>query len=262
MTEWDAAEYNRHSAMQEAMAAEQLALLTLAGAERVLDVGCGDGKVTASIAARVPRGSALGVDPSRDMVAFASRHFGPPAHPNLRFEVGDARALPYRDEFDLVVSFNALHWVPEQAAALRSLRAALRPGGRAVLRFVAAGERESIESVIERVRKSGRWAGYFEGYAKPYAHFTAEEYRGLAEGSGLRVESVAVKTRAWDFGTREAFVGLCRATFVAWTRRVPEAERDAFINEVLDRYREVAADRPGEENTFKFYQTEVVLAPA
>jgi len=64
----------REAAAAAALAEEQLARLTLQGDERVLDVGCGDGKVTAEVAARVPRGSVLGVDPSRDMIAFASSH--------------------------------------------------------------------------------------------------------------------------------------------------------------------------------------------
>src|SRR5688572_30790702 len=164
MTEWKASEYHRESGLQQAMADEQLGRLTLDGGERVLDVGCGDGKITAQIAARVPRGSAVGVDPSRDMIAFAAGRFGPPVHPNLRFEVADARRLPYRDEFDLVVSFNALHWVPEQDAALASIRAALKPGGRALLRLVPAGPRESLEAVIEEVRQRPRWAGNFAGF--------------------------------------------------------------------------------------------------
>src|SRR5215471_7996671 len=125
MGEWNAGEYNRHSSLQAALAEEQLGRLTLEGAERILDIGCGDGKITAEIAARVPRGSVLGVDRSRDMIAFASSHFGPSARANLRFEVADARSLPYRGEFDLVVSVNALHCLPEQDSALGSIRAAL-----------------------------------------------------------------------------------------------------------------------------------------
>ena len=85
MAEWDASEYNRQSSLQAALAEEQLGRLTLEGAERVLDVGCGDGKITAEIAARVPRGSVLGVDPSQNMIAFATRQFGPATQPNLRF---------------------------------------------------------------------------------------------------------------------------------------------------------------------------------
>src|SRR5262245_31320966 len=149
MTEWHASDYHRQSNLQQAMAQEQLGRLTLDGGEQILDVGCGDGKITAEIAKRVPRGSVLGIDPSREMIAFASSRFGPPAQANLRFEVADARRLPYRDEFDLVVSFNALHWVPEQGTALSSIRAALKPGGRALLRLVPSGRRESLEDVLE-----------------------------------------------------------------------------------------------------------------
>ena len=67
MTEWNAAEYARRSGLQEAMAAEVLALLNLAGAERVLDIGRGDGKITAEVGARVPRGAVVGVDSSQEM---------------------------------------------------------------------------------------------------------------------------------------------------------------------------------------------------
>jgi len=244
------------------MAREQLARLTLGGAERILDIGCGDGKVTAELAARVPRGSVLGIDPSRDMIAFASSHFGPSVRPNLRFELADARCLPYREEFDLVVSFNALHWVPEQGAALRSIRTALRPAGQTLLRFVPQGRRTCLEDVIEDVRQSARWADYFTGFQRPYVHFRAEEYRGLAEHNGFQVLRMHTEDRVWDFKTREGFVAFGRATFVAWTRFLPEGDWQAFITDVLDRYRSVAADSPQEANTFKFYQMEVVLTPA
>src|SRR5690349_9434415 len=164
MTEWDAAEYARRSSLQEAMAEEALALLNLEGSERVLDVGCGDGKITAQIAARVPNGTVTGVDSSQDMIAFASNHFGPTLRSNLRFEVADARCLPFREEFDLVVSFNALHWIPDQEAALRSIRSAVKPKGLAQLRLVPAGPRKSLEDVLEETRLSPRWARRFRDF--------------------------------------------------------------------------------------------------
>jgi trans-aconitate methyltransferase len=262
MTEWNASDYHQQATLQQVLAEEHLARLTLAGSEQILDIGCGDGRVTAEIAARVPRGSVVGIDPSRDMIAYASSHFGPPGHPNLRFEVADVRRLPFRHEFDLVVSFNALHWVPEQDAALRAIATALKPGGRTLLQFVPAGARKCIEDVIEDTRRSARWASYFTGFHQPYVHFTPEEYRALAERNGLRVIRIQTEEKAWDFRTRAAFFAWCHATFAEWTRCLPEAEWAAFINDVLDRYRAVAADKPGEENTFKFYQMEVVLTPA
>jgi len=82
MTEWDAAEYSRQSWLQEAMAQEILALLDLNGSERILDVGCGDGKVTAEIASRASKGSVVGVDPSQEMISFAHCHYNSSARPN------------------------------------------------------------------------------------------------------------------------------------------------------------------------------------
>jgi trans-aconitate 2-methyltransferase len=262
MAEWNAGEYNRHSSLQAALAEEQLSRLTLDGAERVLDIGCGDGNITAEIAARVPRGRALGVDLSQNMIAFANRHFDPANWANLHFEVADVRRLTFRAEFDQVVSFNALHWVPDQGAALRSIRTALDDTGKALLRFVPEGPRRSLEDVIEDVRHSLPWAEYFTGFQKPFAHFSPQEYRELAGQNGFRVLRMELEDRAWDFQTRDAFVAFARATFVEWTRRVPESEWPTFINEVLDRYRTIAAGSSQEANTFKFYQLEVVLEPA
>ena len=162
MTEWNAPGYARIGGLQEAMAAEVLGLLELTGNERVLDLGCGNGKVTAEIAARVPDGLVVGVDASSEMIAFATTHFPPDAHPNLRFEICDIRRLPFREEFDLVVSFNALHWLPDQEEALRAIRSAMKPDGLAQLRLVPDGERKSLETVIEETRKSQRWGVYFQ----------------------------------------------------------------------------------------------------
>jgi trans-aconitate 2-methyltransferase len=259
MTEWNASDYNHISTLQEVMAEEEIRRLVLNGSERVLDVGSGDGKVTAQLAGLVPRGSVLGVDPSRNMIEFASSHFGPAERPNLRFELGDARRLPYRAEFDLVVSFNALHWVPEQEEALRCIAAALKPGGRALLRLVPRERGWSIEYVIEEVRARPRWAGFFTGFLPPFAHFTPEQYRGMAERSGLEVDHIRVEDGSWDFRTGAAFVAFCSATFVEWTRKLPEADRLAFITDALDHYRAAASLKQGEENVFKFQQMEVAL---
>jgi trans-aconitate 2-methyltransferase len=105
MTEWNASEYARLSALQAAMAEEVLMLLDLKGTERILDIGCGNGKVTAEIAERVPGGTVAGVDASAGMIAFAAAQCDPRLHPNLQFAVADARHLLYQHEFDLVVSF-------------------------------------------------------------------------------------------------------------------------------------------------------------
>jgi trans-aconitate 2-methyltransferase len=261
MTEWNASEYYRRSALQKWLADKSLAGLDLGGSERVLDVGCGDGKITAEIAERLPSGSVVGVDPSTAMIEFARGHFLA-GHPNLGFEVGDATRLPFHDAFDLVVSFNALHWVRDQTAALRCLRDAMRPTGRSLLQFVSQGVRRSLEDVIEETRADPRWSRYFTDHHPPYAHLSPEEYRRLAESCGLRVDRLDVALEAWDFGSRAAFADFGAVTFVEWTRRIPAVERREFVADVLDRYQRGGDGSAADAAVFHFYQMRIALRRA
>jgi trans-aconitate 2-methyltransferase len=263
VTEWDARAYNRVSALQRWLAEKSLgSLVALDGAERVLDLGCGDGTITAEIARRVRRGSVLGVDASSAMVAFARERFPGTTHSNLSFQLGDVAQLDVGNRFDLVVSFNCLHWVRDQAAALRGIHAALAAAGRAHLRLVSQGSRRSLEDVIEDTRCTAAWAAYFRDYRPPYVHLTPDAYRALAERCGLRTERLDVQQEAWDFGSRGEFVHFAEATFVEWTRCIAAPRHGAFINDVLDRYRQVGDGASSQANVFTFYQMEIVLRRA
>jgi trans-aconitate methyltransferase len=90
---WNPADYAANSASQQAWARELIARLKFRGGERILDVGCGDGKVTAEIARAVPQGVATGIDASPEMIAFARKAFPKSQIPNLKFEVMDARQI-------------------------------------------------------------------------------------------------------------------------------------------------------------------------
>jgi trans-aconitate 2-methyltransferase len=262
MTEWDAKAYSDRNALQQWLADSHLAQLRLDGTERVLDIGCGDGKVTAEIARRLPSGSVLGIDPSSRMVAFARAHFAGPGTPNLAFALGDAAVLPYRSEFDLVVSFNALHWVRDQGAALRGIHDALRPTGRVFLEFVPQGPRTSLEDVVEETCRAARWARYFARHTPPYVHLTPERFGELASENGLRVERLERELKTWDFESRQAFADWAAVGFVAWTEGIPADERLAFIDDVLDRYGRLD-DVAGEDvRVFRFYQLAAVLRVA
>lgn len=256
-TEWDAASYRAVSALQAWLADKSLAALALRGDERVLDVGCGDGRISAAIAARLPDGQVLGVDASQQMVDFAAAAFPAAAHPNLRFAVADAAALALPPAYDVAVSFNALHWVRDDAAVLRGLHAAVLPGGRALLRFVPAGSRPSLEDVIEETCAGPAWRRWFAAHQTPFAHPEAPAYAALAARCGFTVERAAVVQETWDFGSRQAFTRFADATFVEWTRHLPADQHAAFIDDVLDRY--AALEPPAAPHAFVFYQLEIAL---
>jgi trans-aconitate 2-methyltransferase len=121
MTDWDGTEYRRVSDLQQWLADRALDGLDLDRVRSLLDVGCGDGRITAEIARRIPEADVVGLDPSPRRISVA------PASGRLSFELGDVRTMTYEDQFDAVVSFNALHWVLDQRLALSRIAAALRP---------------------------------------------------------------------------------------------------------------------------------------
>ncbi len=259
---WRGDDYAKHSSLQAAMADEVLAGLQLNGDEQLLDLGCGDGKLSARIAERLPRGAVLGVDASPDMVAYARQQFGGGRWPNLRFEVADARHLAYDGRFDMLVSFNALHWVPQQAEALRGMRRALKASGRAQLRLVTQAELTSLEEVAEAVRREPVWAADFAGFSDPYLRLDASRYAALATSLGFDVVSCNSAMKRWDFGSEEAFFGFCNAGFGAWTHPLPEPRRRDFVEQVMRRYLALVDAAFGERYVFHFMQTDVVLARA
>jgi trans-aconitate 2-methyltransferase len=249
MADWDGAEYRRVNSLQQWLADRALRDLTLDEVSSVLDVGCGDGRITAEISARVPAGRVVGIDPSPRMISIA------PAGGRLRFEVGDVIGMTYAREFDLVVSFNALHWVLDQRAALDRIGAALLPGGRALLVFVCAGARPSLESVAMEVAATPRWAGSFAGFSAPFVHPVVADWCALAVSTGLNVAATAVDDLAWDFGSRDAFARWCAVGFGAWTARLTDAAAGQFVDDVVSAYEPVA----GGAGQFRFMQLRAEL---
>jgi trans-aconitate 2-methyltransferase len=255
MADWDGAGYAHISALQRTMAEYSLATVQVRGDERVLDVGCGDGYVTRSIAGRLPDGSVLGLDPSPRMIETAMQAREPG---NVSFAVGDVTSMTFADEFDLVVSFNALHWVREQETAYRNIGDALVPTGRVLVQFVCASERPSVEQVAMAVTADPRWSGAFTDFVPPFVHIDPPTLTTTAGKAGLAVLDSAIVDREWDFGSRDAFAQWCTVGFADWTARIDADDVPAFVEAVVSRY-EAVVGKPG---LFRFMQLRAELAKA
>jgi trans-aconitate 2-methyltransferase len=253
MTEWSGEDYADISALQRTMADEAVGSLQLAGTERLLDVGCGDGYVTRRLAAMVPDGYVVGIDPSRGMLAEALRHVGGPSGPV--FVRADVRDLPFTENFDAAVSFNALHWVPQQQRALSQIASVIHPGARVLIQVVCAGERPSVESVAMTVCGRPHWAPRFAGFTAPFTHVDPAFFDQLASTVGFAVLGLTVTDQQWDFGTRERFAHWCSVGSAAWTDRLDVDDRSRFVEEMVSAY-EAVSGRPG---LFRFTQMRAEL---
>ncbi len=233
---WNAAEYERHASSQQQWAQEIIAQLTLNGDERVLDIGCGDGTVTAVLAARVPRGRVLGIDTSEEMIAFAKAKLPPTRISNLSFTIGDAASLKFDHDFDLVVSFSCLHWVQDQAAVLRGIHESLKPGGRIVLQFGGKGTLAAMFDATADVEGCPRWRRYFKNFDYAWTSYDAQEYRTLLVNTGFTPRRVELVPKDMVHSGVEGLKGWFQTTWLPDVERVPEALQDEFAADVVQRY--------------------------
>jgi trans-aconitate 2-methyltransferase len=236
---WDPADYRAHSPAQRLWAEELVDKLCLCGNERILDLGCGDGRITAEIAARVPEGMVVGVDNSREMIGFAREHFPSSMYPNLSFEICDIRTLPVLGEFHVAFSNAALHWVPEQVAVLEGVRDNLACGGRLLFQMGGKGNASRLlDNVLPVVIRRQRWRSYFKRFVAPFRFFGDEEYIRFLKSAGLVPGRVQLIPKDMVYPDRGGLEGWIRTTWLPYTQAIPEELRDIAIREIIDKYLE------------------------
>ncbi|HEY2084101.1 MAG TPA: methyltransferase domain-containing protein [Verrucomicrobiae bacterium] len=247
---WSAADYASNSTVQQTWARELIAKLKLRGNERILDVGCGDGKITAEIARAIPRGEAVGVDASPQMIEFATRAF---SLPNLKFQVLDARHIKLKPltpalsplgrgegdgsaGFDVVFSNAALHWVDDHEAFLRGAASVLRPGGRLIVSCGGKGNAHDVFLALRPEMRLKRWREFFRKMEAPYFFHSPEEYKKWLPRFGFETGAVKLAPKDATYPGRDGFTAWLRTTWLPYTQRVPESAREEFIECVVGRY--------------------------
>jgi trans-aconitate 2-methyltransferase len=233
---WDAADYAANSAAQHAWARELIAQLQLRSDEHILDVGCGDGKVTAEIARAARRGSVAGIDASPEMIRFARKTFPPGKHLNLQFQVMDAREISLARQFDIVFSSSVLHWVDDHPAFLRGAAACLRPGGRLVVSCGGKGNAQDVFVALRPEMRLKPWCRFFQKMPKPYFFHSPAEYEQWLPRFGFKSHAVKLSPKDAVYQGRARFAAWFRTTWLPYTQRVPEDRREEFIAAVTDRY--------------------------
>jgi trans-aconitate 2-methyltransferase len=218
--DWDAETYTRVGTGIMALGHEVLERTELRGDEVVLDAGCGPGELTAELAARVPRGRVYAVDGSPRMAQLARERLSDRA----TVWVSDLLELEVPEPVDVVFSAATFHWIADHDTLFRRLRAALRPGGRLVAQCGGAGNIAAIREAIVEV-SGDPWM--------PWNFAAPEETEERLRAAGF------AQARAWLYDRPvkpdEPLAFLKTVILGEHLPRLPEGERDAFAQAVLDR---------------------------
>jgi trans-aconitate 2-methyltransferase len=235
---WNVDDYAKHSSRQYEWARELIPKLQLSGNEALLDIGCGDGKITAVLAKSLPRGCVVGVDSSEDMVALARRTFPQDNYPNLSFQKMDARVLTFQEKFDRVFSNAALHWIIDHKSVLHGVQLSLKSGGRLLFQMGGKGNAHDILELLNYMLREEPWQKFFSDFSFPYGFYEPEEYTAWLLEAKLKPERAELLQKDMKLPGKAGLAGWIRTTWLPYTERLPAERRDAFIAEIVDTYLE------------------------
>lgn len=141
---WNPGQYQQGFSFVWRHGEELIGLLAPQPGERILDLGCGTGQLTAEIAKSGAQ--VVGIDSSPEMIQQARSNY-----PGLRFELTDATQFRTAEPFDAVFSNAALHWIKDAGGVASTIAQALKPGGRFVAEFGGKGNVRSLVQAVAAV---------------------------------------------------------------------------------------------------------------
>ena len=232
--DWNAPKYDRVADPQTRWGAEVLERLPLEGGETVLDAGCGTGRVTELLLARLPRGRVIALDFSARMLAQARQRLARFGDRVSYVEADLGRPLPLDEPVDAVLSTATFHWVMDHDALFANLAAVLRPGGWLVAQCGGFGNVATMLRVAREVHP---------GFTRRHNFQTPESTAARLEASGFdSIEAwLSEAPTRFDPGAPfEAFLEtVCLRTFLD---ELPPAEREPFVKAVAARMPEPVLD--------------------
>lgn len=230
---WNAEDYAKNSSAQELWANELISKLSLKGYESLLDIGCGDGRITYEFARRLPSGSVVGIDSSENMIGLASKSF---VRENLSFYIMNATDIHLDKMFDIAFSNATLHWVKNHQAVLASLKKHLNPDAKILFQMGGKGNALEIIKVVEQVTALSKWAEYFEGFEFPYSFYDTGDYEKWLLLTGYKASRMELISKDMIHKNTEELKGWLRTTWFPYTDRLPEDQHELFLTELVNEY--------------------------
>jgi trans-aconitate 2-methyltransferase len=223
---WDAQNYDRVADPQTRWGRAVLDRLPLEGTERVLDAGCGSGRVTELLAARLPRGRVVALDASPAMIEAAVTRLAP-FGARVEYVVADlGQPLPLTEAVDAILSTATFHWVPDHDALFANLAAVLLPGGLLVAQCGGVGNIASVRRVLATIGDGWPGAAHYE---TPMATVRRLDAAGFVD---IECWLTDEPTRFEPGEPLETF--LRTVILGGHLERLPADERDGFVKAVAN----------------------------
>jgi len=229
---WNPAQYDKFKREREQPFLDLMTLVRPAPGMRVIDLGCGTGALTRQLHARLNARQTVGVDRSPRMLADAQASALPQG---LTFEVGDIGAFAASDEYDLIFSNSAFHWIEDHDRLIATLVAALKPGGQLLFQ-VPAMHHDPSHTAAEALTRIEPFASAFDGWHRPQPVLSPDVYSRLLYRHGLAAPTVHLVVYPHVLESADAVIEWMKGTLLTeYARHLPPDLFPAFIEAYRDR---------------------------
>ncbi len=232
--EWDADEYEKLSGPQTRWGVEVLERLVVRGDEAAIDAGCGTGRVTELLLAKLPEGSVLAIDGSRAMVEAARRRFA--GESRVRVERQDLLSLYVEERVDLIFSTATFHWIRDHDRLFENLVLALKPGGCLVAQCGGEGNISRAMRATKETMEEERFLDYFVGWEDDKYYANARTTARRLEAAGFEEVETWLHDEVAAFDSVDELARFLETVVLGGhLEKLPEEERGPFAAEVAEK---------------------------
>lgn len=229
--EFDGKKYKLASKHQKEWGYDLISELTFKGNETILDLGCGDGILTEQLSLLVPNGKVLGIDASINMIETAQMLH----RDNLKFIHMNINKINFEDEFDIIFSNAALHWVKDHKRLLKNAYRALKTHGVILWDFGSLGNCSNFFTVIRKKIVEDKYAKYFKDFEWPWFMPSKSQYIELVSNIGFSNYTITELNRDRFFpNASEMIKWIDQPSIVPFIKYIPQDLKENFRKEVIE----------------------------
>lgn len=240
--EFDGEKYKTASSHQKEWGKSLISKISLQGNEIILDLGCGDGHLTEQLSLLVPNGKVLGIDASIGMIKTARKI----CRNNLDFIHMDINNLHFSNEFNIIFSNAALHWIKDHNRLLRNSYTALKVGGILLWDFGSNGNCSNFLEVIQKKISEDKYIDFFRDFEMPWFMPSKSCYEELIANIGYSHFTITEVNRDRYFSTSDEMIKwIDQPSIVPFIECIPDTLKSVFRKEVIEEMLERAQQPNG-----------------
>lgn len=231
---WKPKGYRENSSVQYSAAMNLLDCINISRSRRILDIGCGDGKITIELLKKAPKATVYGIDKSKEMIDYCKEHYSQMFSTNVSFNHISAEEVSYKEKFDLIFSSFSLHFIINIEKFLITSKNLLGPKG-LFAAIIPQGIPLRLSRILNELMNTPEWSIYFKSFRKTWNFHSKQKIQKILNINNLKTVELKRKIHKHWFISEEKFKSYLMFSFPHLSY-IPEKKVNKFLEEIISKY--------------------------